>query len=334
MNTPSHFLVALLCLASASAVAQPTLSATGFTAIPGELYSYTKASYQPIPSGTGGSNVTWDFSTLTPTGYEQVSFQNPSAGAYGTSFPTAQLLRKSSQEAYYSMPTGSIEQMGAVFDGGVVTSCANTQRVMQFPFSYYESFMDRYKCTFISGVSGTREGVDSVWADGWGTLILPGETYTDVLRVRVKSRYSDTILWQPVVVYEDDRTYFYKPGIHTPLLTVTDASAFVGGSHFSSKQEVRYCEVPTSITNLSGVKEAIRISPVPATNTLNIAMEHAHERPIRIELWNTIGQVVAQGWLEAGSLHTSLDCSSLARGSYFVRCADGASSVAKKVLLQ
>lgn len=334
MHTPIRILACLTCLAAFPASAQPTLHATTFTAIAGELYNYTKTSYQTVASGTGGSNVTWDFSSLSNNGFEQVKFLNPSAGTYGASYPTAAMLRKGTQEAYYNMPTGSVEQIGTVFGGGVMTSCANSQRTMQFPFSYNESFVDTFRCTYISGVVGTRTGVDSVWADGWGTLILPGETFTDVLRVRLKSRYNDTIDGQPVVNYVDDRTFFYKPGIHASLLSMVDAAAFSNGGLLALKQETVYCDVPTGIANLEGVQEALRISPVPASNTLNIDMEHAHERRIRIELWNSTGQVVRQGWLEAGSLHASLDCTTLARGVYFVRCADGASNVAKQVVLQ
>jgi hypothetical protein len=334
MHTPTRTLTALLCIASTAAVAQPTLSATGFMPLAGEVYSYSHAVYQPVAPNTGGGNAIWDFSTLQPTNFEQISFMSPSSGLYGTSFPTAAVMRKSAQEQYFTMPAGSMERIGVVHDGGVVASCTNSERIMLFPFNYEQSFVDTFRCTFISGVWGSRTGIDSVWADGWGTLILPGDTYTDVLRVRVKSRYTDSITGQSPVVYIDDQTYFYKPGIHASLLAARDAAAFVNGNQIDTKQELRYTNVPTGLTNLAGVKEAIRISPVPANNTLNVDVEHAHERPIRIELWNSIGQVVRQGALEAGSLHASLDCTTLARGTYFLRCADGASSVAKQVALQ
>ena len=334
MDTRSHILAASLCIASAAAMAQPTLSSTGFMPLAGEVYSYSHAAYQAIPPNTEGSNAVWDFSTLQPTNFEQVSFLPPSAGLFGASFPTAAVMRKSTQEQYFSMPAGSMERVGVVYDAGVVASCSNSERIMQFPFAYEQSFVDSFQCSYISGVWGTRTGMDSVWADGWGTLVMPHETYTDVLRVRVKSRYSDTITGQAVVTYTDDQTYFYKPGIHVSLLSIRNAEASANGSVVETRQELRYANVPTSVTNLAGVKDAIRISPVPATNTLNIDMQHAHDRPIRIELWNGTGQVVKGVWLEAGDLHASLDCASLARGTYFVRCADGASSVAKQVVLQ
>ena len=324
----------LLCGISAAASAQPTLSATGFTPVAGEVFSYTHAAYQAIAPNTGGTNALWDFSALQPTDFEQVSFLQPSAGTYGASFPSAAVMRKSRQEQYFSMPNGSMERIGVVHDGGVVASCTDAERMMQFPFSYGQSFIDTFRCSFISGVWGTRTGVDSVWSDGWGTLELPDGTYTDVMRVRVRSLYNDTITGQGVVNYADEQTYFYKPGIHVSLLAIRNATASSNGVVIDTRQEMRYANVPASVTNLAGVKEAIRVSPIPATNTLNIDVQHAHERPIRVELWNATGQVVRQGWLEAGSLHASLDCADLARGTYFVRCADGASSVAKQVVLQ
>lgn len=155
--------------------------------------------------------------------------------------------------------------------------------------------------------------------DGWGTLILPTDTF-QVLRVKSRIQRTDTIYIDQFSIgfaIPEPETVEYKwlaQGMDEPVLQVTT----VGGVNTIVRFFYQPDDITTGITALKAPME-LRAWPNPASSTLQIeAASHGE-----LELIGTDGRVVRT---IAGSARTArqLDVSDLAPGLYTLRSkADG-----------
>ncbi|MGZ3885345.1 MAG: hypothetical protein ACXVPD_14470, partial [Bacteroidia bacterium] len=140
----------------------------------------------PVPSSPGpsGAGVTWNFSALTFTPVGTVSVVQPTATPFSASFPSANfaaIITGTAIGTFYSynnvQPTIS-EQLGnniTATSGQSYTPNPKTELV--FPMNYTGSLSDSYQCVSCSPGTVTRT------YDGYGTLIINGNTYYNVARV-------------------------------------------------------------------------------------------------------------------------------------------------------
>lgn len=324
----------ILALACPLAIkAQPVLTATNNLATPGESFAYISAGYQP--AGPSGGGVTWDFSSLQPENFTQLFFGLPSSGSQAVQFPDATLLRSqaSGQESYFIHNNDSIRLIGVVTASGVVVSYSDPEQVLRFPFSFNQSFVDSFRASYISGSSGTRTGVDTVVADGWGTLILPDYTYNNVLRVKVISHYNDTIPTQPVLTFNDERYYFYLPGIHSYLLSINNTVVMNGNTVISTVQTLNYFDHTTGIAAAPPQVE-LKIYPVPALEKADVHFPAIKTDRGSLTVINNAGMIVRQVPLVKNQTQLTLDCLGLPSGMYVVKMYDGEQAAAGKLVVR
>lgn len=139
---------------------------------------------KPSSPGSSGTNVTWNFSSLTFTPAGSVSVVSPTSTPYSSSFPGCNWSAVISGTAigtmytYENIQSGFIDQLGDnITATGGSTYTPNPKRKLQFPFSYGNSYSDTYQCVSCSPGSFT------VTYDGYGTLIINGKTYNNVARI-------------------------------------------------------------------------------------------------------------------------------------------------------
>lgn len=187
-----HLLIIILCtLFNVQIKAQPTITSADIITgtFPNTLISFAPGTYSP---GSGGANVTWDFSNIQgttigatfvwgvcpgipecsafPTANRYLAVINPGTG---TPFPDKNMFRLTDTQ---------FEQLGARNDATNFTyAYTDTPIKFTFPMTYGQSFTDT---SLVTDNSITTTTNDVFTADGYGTLITPAGTFTNVLRVK------------------------------------------------------------------------------------------------------------------------------------------------------
>ena len=137
--------------------------------------------------GTGGANITWDFSALTPTVAGTAKIVDPATTPYAAMFPTAnyaiQLTPNGAPDSmyeYYHVTGTKWDIVGSSYSaaspGGDYTP--NPKTMIPFPFTFTQSVTDTFQKVGSSASSVT------ITYDGYGTLVTPYRINSNVIRVK------------------------------------------------------------------------------------------------------------------------------------------------------
>lgn len=138
-----------------------------------------------VPPGAGGAGVTWNLSALVPAATGVLSVVAPSSTPYTSTFPTATLCAEvtlisgGTKYLYQRLSSAKWEKLANNYSG-VGTGddySPNPESYLMFPFSYTNTFTDTFQKT-----TGGANTVDVTY-DGYGTLITPHATYSNVVRI-------------------------------------------------------------------------------------------------------------------------------------------------------
>jgi hypothetical protein len=190
-----------------------------------------------IPSGNAGPGQTYDYSLLPAfnSSYEILGVDNLTS-PFGTIFPAANATVSWSSfgTPYYHF---LLSDTSYIYLGGGSSfgdyQYIDTYTQLKFPLTYNDVYTDTFVA--VSNTGSYRAGNVTVTGDGYGNLLVPGQTFNDVLRVKRYSEYDDTISGNPRHTVETYYEY-YKPGIpHYILLhgfytITTGSSSPVSGS--------------------------------------------------------------------------------------------------------
>jgi hypothetical protein len=333
----------ILCLLAMSlavmfnaANAQPTLTEANIIPQVGESYAVTQINFEN--QGNSGAGVTWNFSNITQAATFNYNYVAPSATPHSATFSSANLVNSFSGSFEFFSATASVySRVGYVSPQGVVMQYSNPEDFLRFPFTYNSDFTDNFSCTFVNqGITFNRTGTITAEADGYGTLILPGGTLTDVLRLHVVEDYTDNYTQQgnpSTIDYYTEVYVWYKPGIHYPVLAFTEATSDISFNQYG----LYYYPSSVGVHDAKRSEVAIAVLPNPADNraALNISLQqqqHAH-----ITLVNSLGQTIAlieDAPLQAG-LHTyNLQLDAYADGIYFIYVKTNEDVTGYRLLIQ
>lgn len=167
-----------------------------------------------IAPGTAGANQTYDYSVLPAfnSNYDILGVDNLTS-PFGMSYPlsNATVSWSSFGTPYYHF---LLSDTSYIYLGGGGSfgdyAYLDHYKQLQFPFTYNDNYTDTFVA--VSNTGGYRAGSVTVSGDGYGNLLVPGQTFTDVLRVKRFSDYYDTINNNPRHSVETYYEY-YKPGI-------------------------------------------------------------------------------------------------------------------------
>ena len=219
----------LITSSAIAANAQVTLTDSSFPAA-GEVFNSTIADTAGVTAGAGGAAATWDFSTLTNSGAIQIdSFKMVSSTPYGGFFPLATICLHSSSPSsnsyiYFDNTGTTVERVGnATPSTGNIVSYPNTAIEYEFPFVYGNTFNDTYSSSYTSGSTTLHtSGTLTTTGDGYGTLITPLGSYSDVERITSVRHELDTVMTSGgTITAVMDLTYtnWYKSSKFYPLLS-------------------------------------------------------------------------------------------------------------------
>lgn len=189
-----------------------------------------------VAPGAGGAAITWNFSTVSMTPVGTYTIETPSSTPVAAAYPSGNYTLSNTPTGGGALYSCYIVNTSAMFElansvtataGSGVNYTPGPRKILKFPFHYLDTFTAPYTSTVTSGY-------DFVEYDGYGILITPWATYTNV--VRVKCTYASSV------------GYAYNWYTLSPLLNV-----------FS------YSSMPNSYTGLNAVPAGFSNIPRQAT---------------------------------------------------------------------
>ncbi|HXS35569.1 MAG TPA: hypothetical protein VN721_02625, partial [Flavipsychrobacter sp.] len=180
------FYLLLILALPMRALAQPIIHNCDNYSV-GDVLTYVDCDVTGIEPGTGGANHTWDLSWLGAFTIDSLERQYFLPNPSGSPFPLASVVDSESflgNLLYMKINAGQTSVLGT-YDVGfsVNTEYTTPQALSQRPIAYNDSFHTTFtrKSPFPEAITGS--GTVDIVADGYGTLILPNGTDSNVLRV-------------------------------------------------------------------------------------------------------------------------------------------------------
>jgi len=291
-----------------------------------------------------GMGITWDYSALQgyPTTVDN-NILDATTAANAADFPTSVFADELQGNfvIYENQVVDSIFAQGYTFTepsvGDVLVLLSSDElRVMQYPFTYLDSYTDSLSGTVdITGgfpLSGDYLGSVTVTADGYGTFLLGTTTYSDVLRVKiVETSVADLGLLGTIPLVRTQYNYYQPSMQNFPIFMHTSLDAA------GTVQNIVYSQDLLSIIGVEEQNQSMSISvyPNPVTENLMIQLNSSVSISASIVVKDILGKTIVgeNVQLSKGTNAVSFDLSSLIAGVYLVKIDSGTSQITKKIVV-
>lgn len=322
-----NLLFVLAISMSIANTAQTTINGSDVNPSVGDSYTDNNTNY--MSPGNAGANQTWDLSSLSSSG------TTTSTISASTTNGANMLIDNGTGNLVYENISSAAQEIKAIYSAGnnVTITYSNGEKVFQFPFTYNATYSDSFRATFTTnGYPAVRSGNGMGTVDGYGTLILPNQTITDVVRVNYQQDYYDTIdIGSPYIIhYTTNNYYWFRAGTHFVLATLSDAN--FGGQ--TSQYGLYTNAINVGIPRIEGVK-GINILGNPVQSQLNFTIEANDSKEIEYSLVDLSGQVVYQTnttTVLPGSNRLSINTDNLAKGMYALKISNGDNFISKLII--
>lgn len=330
-----------LFLFAAGVIAQPTIPGSKFF-IPGTTMVYVDAGFTTLNTGTPGANQTWDFSGLTNTGSGYTTqVVATSSTPYASSFPNsnAALTDPTQSTVNYTMlnTAGSaLEFQGFVVDLGTGMTAqmvySDPQQVFGLPLTYNATITDTYAgSATISAppfvITRYHSGTTTSVVDGYGTLIDPTGTYTNVLRVKWRDVYTDSTVTTvpgstPTVTHSIVNTYFFVDGNGANALDRVRIEIDSTDDNGALTVETAVWYLGSVSTGVSTVNPnaAFSVYPNPAANELNVKTSADINETVTYSILDLTGRTIRTFEVEmVQGAPATIPVNDLSSGAYLLK---------------
>jgi hypothetical protein len=336
------FILILLGAVNFAAHAQPTLTAANSNPVLGDVFYNYYSDTSTIFPGPSGAGVTWDFSYITVSTRDTTTLVTCSVTPYCDSFPGSTIVEFTGLDSayvYLAPSTATLEYLGGYMPvdlGGVnFVYLPIPSKMGPYPKSYGSTWRDtnyqKYDVVSTSMYDHTLFAQKST-ADGYGTLITPQGTYTNVLRVHTTSISFDTNFYYNSSGIDTNESYkWYAQGCHTPLLTIVySVYTSFGGSPDIEFSTMYY---PEAVPHFANIAEDFQVYPNPTSEFIHVKNEQGNLQNVEISLCDITGREV---WKSEKSTMQNQDelvipVSLFASGIYLLRIQTESGSVIKKL---
>jgi len=277
-----------------------------------------------IIPGSAGTNITWNFADLTVDTIELLShyYYDPATTPGSSSFPGAGLadLTPAGQYTYSSYSPDSTTALGV---WGVPLNCAtellSDPQKLTCPFSFGNSITDNYSGCSNCGAN-TIHGTRIYTYDGYGTLILPMATYTDVTRSKIVDSSSTGTA-------SSVNTFYIWSDVNSgqPVFMWISMKSITYDFVFKFVQSFSYSHIPTIVTNvqseLANQQSGIIVYPNPfnVSTTIKINNENLKNQTFEFIMYNLLGCEIKHYQLTAGEKEFVIERNNLTEGMYFYK---------------
>lgn len=242
--------------ASTFGQAQTTLQGADVNATVGEAFSLQRTDW--VSEGPAGANQSWDFSGVTVTGMNTLSYT-----AANAAFAETNITQNEGGAGNHMKLDATGQYVHGQYSGTIVLTYSNPLTYLEFPLSMGLSGNDTHACTFSSsGLSFVRSGTSTWEIDAWGTVKTPVTTYTNVLRVKQTLIYTDTYAGG-TIDYESTIYSWYKAGIHVPVFSLTSLTSDIVSNDWGT-----YYAGIADVSELNA--QNFQVYPNPTSDLLNV----------------------------------------------------------------
>jgi hypothetical protein len=288
--------------------AQPVLTQGQHMLQYGDTVVRQTYSFNSISPGPAGANVTWDFTQLQPLFVESGEVQpvlNMPLFAYNY-----QIAFSSPTFTHYMWYQAGADTV--TFAGHNRSSLEpdiaefwDSDVLLRLPMHYGDQHTDSYWGRSTAMLRPPHfSGTSSIDADAYGTLLLPGRTYTDVLRV-----HKHDVVFDSVNTSTFDTWYYYSASQCFPVLVYGDNTYFNGT--YAISNETRSGLVSAQEAAMQRPLE-LRRNPVQDELVLRVAAQG------ELRVTGVDGKVHHQSTVPAGRSDLRIPFGHVAPGVYLV----------------
>ncbi len=333
----------LMSLSIGALVNAQTITIDDTLSIGDNLSYYTADSNATNYDAIVGTGVTWDYSTLA--GYNIPANPNniidASTGAFAAQYPTAVKTEEfqNGVHTYFRYVGNELIVDGFVFQESsndfVIKYDDDPLIGLQFPVNQGDSYTDPIEGeAFVLSQAIDLTGNATISADGSGTLLLAGNTYTNVLRVKTEEITNGTTpppLSQPMTVTRTVYAYYDIANENMPIFIHGTVDADIGAlgtfgftSVYSVDPLIGYVGV-----NENEADNELIVYPNPATDIVTINVPSGTEK---LTIFNVTGQVV--NTYNNPQKVEEINVSNFETGVYFVQIQNGDAILTKKLIVK
>jgi len=344
MNTSLRLLVSVILFSYlGQAYSQITLSQSDLPGIGDVQITVNVDSLQAssLSPGLSGDNILWNFGDLLPCcgipdSQDTITWLDSHNVDVNNNFPGAELATDRHCYTYHSHITHQDEKachhnfffkdnQGLKLYGTdyPVNAIARQYQLVQPLLSYSEAVVVFSRMVYALSADSLRTVavIDSIFADGWGSLVTPVNTY-NALRIRTVETSFDTLFISSspvsVVISQGQSWKWFTNGIRSPLLQIGEGSlSDRTGSRSAGYLLKSYNSVEINETEPDN--EGIRVFPNPFSQT---TMFHFGKPGVVEKLTLIIFDLTGKQLIRIDHIHvTDLEFSrgNMPSGSYFYR---------------
>jgi hypothetical protein len=291
----------------------------------GDVFTVHVAPY--LSPGSGGADVTWDFSGLAQGTILTYSHVDPAVTGYAASFPASNVAQQlSSGEILFVQTDGSgMQQWGEVINSEVHVY-TDAERIMSYPCSYGTAWADEFTGTYtVSGMQWVRTGAISATVDGYGSLVMPYGTLDNVLRIHAVQTIQDEFDGgSQQTLFNID--YFYRVGVRFPVVTVIDGLVTTDLGSFPVQSLSWIDEGTVGMADALQQSIGVQLFPNPAHAQVNVVFTSDGSTATTMQVIDASGRTVYQrglGQRMAGIQLETIDVGAFAPGVYSLCITDG-----------
>lgn len=304
MKYKIYFFILFYAIINNIAFPQFTITSS-YMPIIGDTLKTSDVDTTGLTPGESGINVTWNFSNiniLSGTPWEEV-YLLPSLTPYSGQFPNANIATKnsnSSPDYHYYQNTATDWNMIGYANNNFIKWFTTPYCRFHYPMSYGSLYNSTYKAHNYSG-QATRytTGFRSINVDGYGTLILPGVTYNNVIRVKDTDESFDTVKVGGNVVSTSHTVItnyrWYRTGYKFPIFDYGIAESNTMPSFKYATIAVK--NIPVFINQISTtVPDKFNLYqnyPNPFNPNTIIKFQNKRQCLVTLKIFNTIGKEIA-----------------------------------------
>lgn len=327
--------LAFLAPLAAPLLAQPTITAAENQPAIGDTVTVHTGAY--TAPGAAGNGQTWDFSGLTSGGTRTWTYIDPVVypGA-ATLFPTANIAMTdgATDTTFFAMNGSALTVVGedaTLLGFGYAAPIAQGPDHMRWPATLNDTWSGPITASFdIDGVGPfTRTGSYTAVVDGAGTLVLPGGTSMEVIRVRFNSTEVNAGTLVTVTRKKEIHSFHTRFKAHPVVRIIADSlSSNIGPSLNTLATEW------LDVTEL-GLGDAAALTFSLAPNPARGLAVLTAERPLRtVELRDAAGRSVPVQVARVQGTRVELGLAGLRPGFYLVQvtAADGGRATRRLVV--
>lgn len=318
------YILAISILGFQSMNAQITLTASNNNPSVGNSFTQNFYDANTTNPGISGANVTWNFSSLTPQSTSAGTMVAPSTLSDGSNHPASNIATEdasSGNQTFMFVDGDELSMTGGYSPGAFRDVYTNIRELVKFPITFGNSFNETFSGTsnnIAANQTFDRSGTIAITADGYGDLVLPYGTITNVLRVKTVTLYSDAQGGVPFINYQDTSYYWYNTSTNYIIMSWTVLNTV----NFSSIKVGMYLDQSSVVTSLGDdfiPNKPITIYPNPVVNNqTNILLDKLYENA-QLQVIDVTGKIVKTDKIEATSKNLMLKLDGLNKGIYFIQ---------------